>query len=321
MDGDDPYIDPETRPILEQIRERMRSRPPAGEIPVADMRVHAAEDLAHWNEGGPSLTRVEEGAVEGPAGGVPVRLYYPGDPATPAPTLIYCHGGGWVIGSLDTEDYSLRLLARESGCNIVSVDYRLAPEHRFPAAVEDCLAVARHFEAQGAESGVDSARLALGGASAGANVALAAALALRDAGERWLRFCLLLYGAFSPGRDSASHRSYGGGDFFLTSDAMDYFWSCYLGDEVRRPDPLAAPLTARLEGLPPVHLVAAGLDPLRDDTRLLAQRLRDAGVGVREIEYPGVLHGFTLMARELAVARRALREAGEALRTALVADT
>ena len=306
-------IDREMRPILDQMLARAAARPPGTAVSVVEMRQRAEADLAQWNRGAPPLPCVEDRVLSIGEQRLPIRIYKPVDTDAPRPTLVYCHGGGWVIGSLDTEDYSLRLLARESGCNIVSVDYRLAPEHKCPAAVLDCVAVIDYLRRHGQGFGIDEKKLALGGASAGANIALAAAIVLRDRGNSPIRLCLLFYGAFSPYQTSATHRRFGNGDYFLSSEAMRYFWDCYLEDAAQAKSALANPFCAKLEGLPPMHLLAAELDPLLDDTLALASELEAAGVPVTCSLYAGVVHGFTVMARDLGVGRQALDDAARSL--------
>jgi acetyl esterase len=221
------------------------------------------------------------------------------------------------VGDLDSNDRALRLLALQSGVAILSVDYCLAPEHPFPAPLEECIFAARWARQHGARLGIDGERLGLGGDSAGANLALAAALDLGDAGESWLRFLLLVCGAYARSLDTPSCEEFGDGRFGFDRVAMAAFWSYYLGAASQPPDPRAEPLYAELRGLPPLYLVAAGMDPLRDDTRRLAARVIEAGGAVEYREYPGVVHGFASMTRDLAIARRATAEAASALRRGL----
>lgn len=307
------WIDPQMRPILEAMIARMAARAPMTEITPAEMRARAAVDLARWNENPPAVSRIEDRTIPGPFGETRIRLYDPSPTGKPRPALIYFHGGGWVIGSLDTEDRSLRQLALASGIAIVSVDYRLAPEHKFPTPVEDCAAAFTWIADHAVELGLDPARLALGGGSAGANLAMATTLMLRDCGGPRPHFLLLFYGVFGDDPQSESYRQFGGIDYGLPREAMAFFYAQYLRDPAQRADPLVAPVRADLRGLPPAFLAVAGLDPLRDDSRLLAERLRGAGVPVTVKEYPGVVHGFTLMGSALDAANQALEDAGRAL--------
>lgn len=314
---EDIEIDPEMQPILAEIAGRMASLPGISEVSVEEMRKRAEADLAYWNEDPPTLPRIVDIEIPGPRGRLAARVYYPSLPDAPLAGLIYFHGGGWVIGSLDTEDRSLRQLAIESGVAIVSVAYGLAPDHKFPAPVEDCVAAAQWVADNAARLGMDPGRLAVGGASSGANLAVATALSLRNEGRDWLRFMLLFYGVFSDNRDSASYARFGGGDFFLSREAMDCFLQHYLSKPEEVSHPLVSPVRAELGGLPPAFLCVAGLDPLRDDSYELAWGLEAAGVAAELVEYPGVVHGFTLMGRAVGKANEALADAGAALAKAV----
>ncbi|MCC7463606.1 MAG: alpha/beta hydrolase [Gammaproteobacteria bacterium] len=309
-------MDPEMRDVLGRMLERMKARPQLGASPPAEMRARFCDDSRLWNRDPPTLARIQDLLV--PVGrSVPARLYDPIGDGRALPTLVYFHGGGWVVGDLDSNDRALRLLAQSSGVAVLSVDYCLAPEHPFPAPWHECLAVVRWVRAHGAELGLDVGRLGAGGDSAGANLALATAIALRDAGEYWLNFMLLVYGVYVRDPTSASHRQFGGGDFGLSTAAMEALWSIYLAGRQCADDPHAAPLLAPLDNLPTACIVAGGLDPLRDDSRRLATRLVEVGGSFEYLEYPGVVHGFMSMTRDLAVARRAIAQVAGTLGRAL----
>ena len=280
------------------------------------MRLRASAEFVPWNANPPPLSLVRDFEVATADRSIPVRLYDPA-PGKIGPAMVYLHGGGWMIGDLDLEDTPLRFLASDSGVKIVSVDYRLSPEHKFPAAIEDALAVLAWLRATGADLGIDPSRLSLGGASAGANLALGAALMSRDRGEPGLAFLLLMYGAYGGGAETESARLFGGGEFGLTSTAMQYFWNNYARDSADLSDPYVAPLNADLRGLPSCYLNSAGIDVLRDDTRALADRLRAARVPVQHREVAGVIHGFTHYARGCIAARRALADAADAMQAGL----
>ncbi len=310
------WIDPEMRVVLGRMLARMATRPQLGASPPAEMRARYSEDAKNWNRDPPALARIRDAVV--PVGRpVPVRLYDPIGDGRALPTLIFFHGGGWVVGDLDSNDRTLRLLAKSSGVAVLSVDYCLAPEYPFPAPLNECLEVVRWLRAHGSALGLDAGRLAVGGDSAGANLALSTAIALRDAGESWLSFMLLIYGVYLRDPISGSQREFGGGDFGFGTAAMEALWSMYVGDGVQANDPRAAPLLAPLGDLPPACIVAGGLDPLRDDSRRLAARLIEIGASFEYLEYPGVVHGFMSMTCDLAVARHATVRAGGALRRAL----
>jgi acetyl esterase len=229
--------------------------------------------------------------------------------------VIYLHGGGWTFGSVATHDRLMRLLALAADAAVIGVDYRLAPEHPFPAPLEDCLAAIRWVRSRADALEVDQGRIVVAGDSAGANLALASLLALRDAGAPPPRGAALLYGCYSSRLDTPSHVRFGDGSCRLSSAEMGWFWRNYIGPTSA--DPLAEPLHADLSGLPPLYLMLAAVDPLADDTRELARRLADAGVPHEVREYPGVVHGFLQMTARSAAARRALADAGRAIRDLL----
>jgi len=314
---DDVYIDPQVAPLLEKMVASMAERGPVGSVAPEVMRQRFNEDVAAWNLDLPDIHKIDDFAIEGSAGEIPVRVYHPVDVKIPAPGLVFIHGGGWVVGDLDTNERTMRALALASGVRIVSVDYPLAPENKFPVALDSCVEVVRWLRNNGGELGIDTERLAIGGDSAGGNIALATALDLRDSGENFLQLALLIYPALSPDSDSASHRQFGGGDFGLGTAAMEYFWSQYLPDEQAASDPRAAPLLADLSGLPPVYLISAGLDALTDDAITLEQTLETSLSPVMHRHYPGVIHGFFSMALFLDVAQQAVAEAATALREVL----
>jgi acetyl esterase len=313
-------LDPEMRTVLARMLERMAQRPPFGTATPPEMRARFAEDVQSWNADPPALPRVENLQVPTCTREVPVRLYDPHGDGRPLPTLVFLHGGGWVVGDLESTDRTLRLLALASGAGVLSVDYCLAPEQPFPAPLDECVAVLRWVRSHASGWGIDVERLAVGGDSAGANLALASTLDLRDAGERWLRFLLLIYGVYARDHDTESHRLYGGGQFGFGTAAMDLLWKAYLGRDGSAEDPRAAPLRANLVGLPPACIVAGGNDPLRDDSRRLAARLVGQGSRVEYLEYPGVVHGFMSMTRDLRVARRGIADAADALRRSLASS-
>jgi len=316
--GSSPYIDPQMIPLLDAMQERMAARASMMDITPQEMRARATADFAIWNEGAPELPRIENFDIPGPFERTRIRLYDPSaDITSLRPVLVYFHGGGWVIGDLEMEDRSLRQLALASGCAIAAVDYVLAPEHKFPAPVTDCMSAVRWFMQNGKDLGLDSARLAIGGASAGANLAMATALSLKNEDQLTAQFLLFFYGVFSGSADSPSYRQFGNGDYGLGQEQMEFFLSLYLRKPEEKLHPMVSPLAADLSGLPPTFLSIAGLDPLRDDSRRLAEKLRMANIPVQVCEYDGVIHGFTLMGRALDAANVALEDAGAALRTGL----
>ena len=235
----------------------------------------------------------------------------------PLPLLVYFHGGGWVLGSLDTHDSTCRHLCRSGGVRVLSVDYRLAPEHRFPTAVDDALAAFRLARAHAAELGVDPGRIAVGGDSAGGNLAAVVCQQTRDAGEPMPAFQLLVVPAVDMSARRRSFELFAEG-YFLTAAQMDYYENTYLRSDADRTDVRASPLLAEdLSGLPPAHVAVAGFDPLRDEGEAYAHRLVEAGVPVTLRRHDSVVHPFVNAVGASPVARAAVDEAVRALRAGL----
>jgi acetyl esterase len=263
------------------------------------------------------VDRIEDRTIAGPAGDIPVRVYAPAS-SEPLPALVYYHGGGWVIGDLDTHDGVCRKLANRARCVVVSVDYRLAPEHRFPAAAEDGYAVAAYVHAHAAEFGADASRLAVGGDSAGGNIAAATTLMARERGGPPLVCQLLIYPVTNCSFETASYQDNAEG-YFLTTEVMRWFWNHYLGG-TDGAHPHASPLRAPdLAGLPPALVITAEFDPLRDEGDAYAARLREAGVVVTHSPYPGMVHGFVGMHDLIPQGRQAIDECAAVLRRAFTA--
>lgn len=253
--------------------------------------------------------------IPGTGGSIPVRIYRPSPEVPLLPGVVYFHGGGWVVGNLDTHDGVCHTLAKRSGCIVVSVDYRLAPEHPFPAAIDDAWA-ATAWVAQHGPEGIDTERLAVGGDSAGGNLAAACALRARDRGLP-LRFQLLIYPVADCDLDTATYAEYAEG-FGLTRDAMRVYWDYYVPSESERDHPDASVLRAEdLAGVPPALVQTAEFDVLRDEGEAYADRLREAGVDVRLTRYDGLIHGYFRMPAVLDRSDEALDEAASALRAAL----
>ena len=260
------------------------------------------------------VARVEDRSVPGPAGPIPIRAYWPAEGLRPG--LVYFHGGGFVLGNLEMADRPCRELANGSGCVVVSVDYRLAPEHKFPAAPDDAYAVTRYVAEHAEEFGIDLDRLAVGGESAGANLAAVTALRARDAGTPRPAFQLLVYPQVTFDDDSPSMREFGDGHF-LTRSSLDYFAKHYFASEADRTHPFASPMLADLRGLPPAFVITAECDPLRDQGEAYASRLRAAGVTVESKRYEGMIHPFFSLAGIIEGGKTAIADAASALRMAL----
>ena len=252
-----------------------------------------------------AVDRVENRTFPGPEGPVPVRIYGPAA-TEPCPALVYFHGGGWVLGNLDTHDSTCRALSRRTACVVVSVDYRLAPEHTFPAALDDCIAAVEWVADNAAELGVDPTRIAVGGDSAGGN--LTATVTLANRSRRGLELChqLLIYPVTDARRNTPSYKQNAEG-YLLTADAMRWFWDLYLNEQSEGANPLASPLRAEdLAGLPPATVITAEFDPLRDEGEAYAEQLAAASVPVDSRRWDGVAHGFFAMEGSVAKAKEAL---------------
>jgi acetyl esterase/lipase len=285
------------------------------------MRAVAEQVRAPWREGGPSMRRTTEHVAATAAGPVRLRVYDPGV-EKPAPALVYMHGGGWTLFSLDTHDRVMREYAARAGIVVVGVDYALSPEARFPVALEQVVGVVRWLQEHGALLGVDASRLALGGDSAGGNLSICAALALRDAGEgHRVKGLLLIYPAFDKYCSPESLRRFGGPGAVLTAEEVEYFWNNYTGGADLRDNPLATPSRARLEGLPPVCMTIPECDVLTEQSHAMAARLRAAGVPIDMTVYAGATHSFIEAMSIAPVAVRALDDGALWLRRTLADAT
>lgn len=305
-------LDPQAKALLEQLQSM--GGPQLHELPVPLAR-QAMAAMAGMQGPGEEVARVENRKIPGPLGDIPVRVYSPAGQA-PFPVLVYFHGGGWVIGDLETHDRTCRALANGAGCMVISVDYRLAPENKFPAAAEDCYA-ATLWVARNAESlGVDAGRIAVGGDSAGGNLTAVVALMARDRKEPQLCFQLLIYPVTDGACDTPSYNENADG-YLLTRDAMLWFWNHYVRDARDRENPYASPLRVEsTRGTPPALVQTAEFDPLRDEGERYAALLRDDGVDVTLTRYDGMIHGFFGMTALLDQAKTAMNQAATALRRA-----
>ena len=259
----------------------------------------------------PAVAQVVDRTIPGPGGELPIRVYRP-EGEKPFPTVVFFHGGGFVTGSLDSHDALCRYLTRESGAVVVSVDYRLAPEHPFPAAAEDAIAAtewaAEHTQALGG-----TGALAVVGDSAGGNLAAVAALAARDRGGPDIDYQALIYPGVGVDPDQESVREYSG--LVLSEDDLEWFNKCYYGSELHRHNPYADPIAAcDLSGVAPATVLTAGFDPLRDGGRAYADRLRRDGVEVRHVEYEDMIHGFVSMTDTIDRATEAIDDVAADLR-------
>ena len=307
------WIDPELVAAGQLLQSRGLVAPDRTQASLSEVRAATDRIGAFLGEGSVPLRREQDLSLPGPHGKVRCRLYLP-DNAERPPLMVYAHGGGFMQGSLPSWDAMLREFVRQSGVAALSVDYRLSPgtEHRFPVAFEEMVAMVRLAAREGEGLGIDPTRLAVGGDSAGANLALAAAVALRDAGERALGFMLLIYGCFSTDTESKSWQRFGRGAG-LSQTQMRWIWETYLECPEQQKDWRAAPALAELSGLPPAHLIVGSLDPLLDDSRRLAACLEEAGVPCELKVYEGLNHGFIRYGRLIAAARRGVGDCAAAL--------
>jgi acetyl esterase len=264
------------------------------------------------------IFRTENRRIAGPGAHIPVRIYTPREikSGEKLPVLLWFHGGGFVIGSLDTHDSVCRMLANQADCIVVSADYRLAPEYKFPAAVEDCEAALKWLALHAVEFGADPQAIAVGGDSAGANLATVVAILARDAGHPKLAFQLLIYPCAAPEPETPSHYKFAEG-YVLSRNTITWFFRLYQRNRADSSDFRFAPLVADdLANLPPALVLVAGYDPLRDEGVDYAKRLIDAGNRVRLVNYEGMIHGFFLMGGAVDAAKRAVAESAQALREA-----
>jgi acetyl esterase/lipase len=263
------------------------------------------------------IGKIENGELPGPAGLLPYRIYTPVAPAAgPLPGLVYFHGGGFVIGNLETHEGFCRMLANESGCRVISVDYRLAPEHKFPAAVEDAFAATQWVAEHAGRLGIDPNRIAVGGDSAGGNLAALVCQLAKRAGGPKLALQILFCAATDLTAETESHRAFAEG-YLLEKASIRWFMDQYCPPQDLS-DPRASPLRAAdLAGLPPAHIHTAALDPLRDEGKAYADRLERSGVKVRYTCHEGMIHHFYGMAGAIPYARTAIKEAGAAIKAEL----
>jgi acetyl esterase len=302
-------LDPQLVPILDLLGER-RELPITGLSPEEARAVTSAAITPREDEG---LRAVEDIVIPSPDGDLPARVYRPAVDGT-TPVVVFLHGGGWVIGSIETHDATAARLAAGSGCTLVSVEYRLAPETVFPGTLEDCYAATAWVAEHGDQLGVDTSRLAIAGDSAGGNLGAAVCLLARERGGPAIAFQLLIYPVTDVSGEYPSYRDNAEG-YLLSADAMRWFIDHYVGDPSGA-DWRAAPVRADdLSGLPPALIITAEFDPLRDEGELFGRRLREAGVPVTVSRYDGMIHGFFGFPVDKAIEAR--EEAAAALRAAL----
>jgi acetyl esterase len=309
-------LDPQAQAYLDQMAAL--NAPPLYTLTPEFIRQATRMQRAMLGEPEP-VANVETRVIPGPAGDIPIRIYTPSGNG-PFPVLVFFHGGGWVICDLDTHDDICRSLTNQAACIVVSVDYRLAPEHKFPAAPEDCYAATCWVAGNAAQLNGDPSRIAAGGDSAGGNLAAVISQMARDQGGPSLVFQLLIYPAtdFKATTPSSEENARG---YFLEKQDMIWFMNHYLNGEEDKLNPLASPLKASdLSGLPPALIITAQYDPLRDEGELYGQQLKAAGVPVTMSRYNGMIHGFLSMAAVLDQGKQAIAECASALRAAFTLE-
>ncbi|PWW02411.1 acetyl esterase [Paenibacillus cellulosilyticus] len=304
-------IDPQVQVVLEKMKQL--GVPPLHALAVEDARKINLSAMAEQPE---EVWRIDNRIIAGPIGSIPVRIYTPRSEAL-LPVIVYYHGGGWMVGNLDAADVLCRRLANGVNSIVVSVDYRLAPEHKFPAATEDCYAALVWVSEHAAALGADADRIAVGGDSSGGNLAAVVSLMARDKGFPSVKFQLLFNPVTHYSFDTDSYIENAEG-YGLTTNTMRWFWNHYLVKETDGQNPYASPLLAPdLSGLPPALVITAEFDPLRDDGEAYAEKLKAAGVPVEAKRYAGMVHGFMLQTGAYDQGRKAEEQAINALRKAL----
>lgn len=308
MQGTMPSVDPQLIPFIEGVAAAYARHPPFDTLTPPEARAVAEDVRRPWAMGGPSMARTQERTIAFNGGNVRVRIHLPTNHSL-LPALVYIHGGGWMIFSLDTHDRLMREYATGADIAVVGVDYSLSPEAKFPVAIEETAAVVHWLADHGEEVGIDGSKLAIGGDSAGAHISAATAIKLRNEGAAGLLSAILLsYGAFDTDFTRPSYGKYGGGEYTLSNDEIAMFWSQHLGDGAAVDNVLARPLRGDLRGLPATFLVITEIDPIHDDSIAMADALRAAGVDVTATIYPGTTHGFLEAMSIAKVSQRAIAD-------------
>ena len=303
-------LDPQAQAVIDAVNDL--GLPALWEVTPEQARINAA---SRPRPVGPQVAAVADRNIPGPDGDVPVRIYTP-EGTGPFPILVWYHGGGWVIGDLESADPTARHLCKGAGCVVVSVDYRLAPETKFPGPAEDCYAATLWSVNNAASLNADASRLAVGGDSAGGNLAAGISLMAADRGGPAIAHQLLVYPVTERNYDTPSYSQNAEG-FLLARDAMIWYWDAYLADEADASNPYAAPMNAEsLAGQPPALVITAEFDPLRDEGEAYGRRLQEAGVDTTISRYDGMIHGFFGMVGIMDKSGQVMEEATAALRAA-----
>jgi acetyl esterase len=308
-------LDPIVKGLLDQMAAN--PMPKLWEVTPAQGRELYRTMAAALEPQGIAIGKIENVSMPGPAGEIKLRVYTPvAGGSTAIPALVYFHGGGFVIGDLDTHDALCRTLANETAARVVAVDYRLAPENKFPAAADDCFAAVKWVEQNAAKLGVDPNRIAVAGDSAGGNLSAVVSMMAKQKGGPRIVFQLLIYPTTQARAKTESMKAFAEG-YFLEKPTMDWFFDQYLPAEVDLNDWRVSPLAAPdLSGLPRAYIVTAGFDPLKDEGKAFADKLNHAGVAAVYVDYPTMVHGFFNMSGVVPTAREAIADAAKAMRKA-----
>ena len=303
-------LDPQVKTLLEQAAAL--GAPAVNTVSPTEAR---ALMEARGTDPAPGVYKVQNFSIDGPGGEIPLRVYTPTG-TSPLPILVWYHGGGWVLGNLNTTDVACRHLCNKAQCIVVSVDYRLAPEAKFPAAAEDCFTATKWTSNNASSLGGDQARLAVGGMSAGGNLAAAVSLMARDRGGPTIAHQLLVVPVTERKFDTQSYIDNAEG-YALTRDAMIWYWDSYLTDTKDEENPYAAPMRASdLSGLPPAFIITGEYDPLRDEGEAFGTRLAESGVTTQIKRYDGMFHLFFNLPTTLSKGGEAMNDASNALKKA-----
>lgn len=306
-------LDPQVKTLLDQMAAA--GQPAFHTQTPADAR-KAMQAMLDVFVAGPQVHKVEDRKIPGPAGEIPIRIYTPS--GKPNGILAYFHGGGWVLGDLASHDYTCRALTNETGCTVVAVDYRLAPEHKFPAGPDDCYSATQWVSKNAASLGSDADHIAVGGDSAGGNLAAVISLMARDRSGPRIRHQMLIYPVTDAAMDTPSQAEFTADGFVLSKLDMEWFWGYYLANKKDGENPYASPIRAKdLKNLPPAHIITASHDPLRDEGEAYGELLKKAGNKVKVKRYEGVVHGFFSLQAVLDQGQTATRDLADELKASL----
>jgi acetyl esterase len=315
-------LDPEIRHFVAQVAADLAPYPELQSVPLAEARRILETVRARWTLGGPRMAETSERDVPARGEMVRVRVHKPLTDGGASPALVYLHGGGWTYFSLDTHDRLMREYAGRADMIVVGVDYALSPEAKFPVALEQVIEVVQWLHAAGPELGIDPGRIAIGGDSAGANLAISSCIALRETGkEDLIRAAVLNYGAFEARCPAETPSPFGGPGYMLGEEEMQNYWANYVRSEADLDSPLVCPLRADLSRLPPAMLVIPECDVLAWQGHEMAARLRQAGVPVKDAVYHGATHSFLEAASIAALSRRALADTADWLKKTLAGNS